>query len=143
MFAHLTLIHVFRSLFGTCAATATYVTGIVTISTYHGGLIDPKVVQIGDRLKVKRATSDFETRTVDMLSGTGLDITMISVKDKYLDTPTALLHLDTYAWVDDSGTTESLECGRRGNCKRGSGSVPARRATWGWTAASTRCDQRF
>ena len=121
MFAHLTLIHVFRSLFDTCAGTATYVTGIVTISTYHGGLIDPKVVQIGDRLKVKRATSDFETRTVDMLSGTGLDITMISVKDKYLDTPTALLHLDTYAWVDDSGTTESLECGRRGNCKRGSG----------------------
>ena len=93
----------------------------VTIETYHGGIVDENMVNSGDRLKVKRAVSDYETRTVDNKYGAGHDVTAISVKDAFTTVGSDLLNADTYAWIDDSGTTEMLECGRRGVCDRSSG----------------------
>ena len=110
-----------RYLFGTCAGTATYATGIVTISTYHGGLIDADAVPIGSRLRVKRSDGDYETRSVDKTFGIKLDITSISVTDAFTDSPSAMLHVNTEAWVDESGTTEQLQCSRRGVCNENTG----------------------
>ena len=95
--------------------------GKVTISTYHGGLIDADAVPIGSRLRVKRSDGDYETRSVDKTFGTQLDITAISVTDAFTDSPSAMLHVNTEAWVDESGTTEQLQCSRRGVCNENTG----------------------
>ena len=95
--------------------------GTVRFSTYHGGLIDNRLVEIGDRVTVKRDVGDFESRQVDNVFGANLDVTAISVSYAFTDSPSAFLHEDKYAWVDDSGTTESLECSRRGLCNEDSG----------------------
>merc|ERR1711865_136366 len=96
----------------------------ITLVTRAGGLIDGKSVALHDRVKILRTTSAhadhqlYETRTVDKIWGSALDVTMVSVKDAYTNTRNLQ---DLAAWVDESGTTEDLECSRRGLCDSESG----------------------
>jgi hypothetical protein len=90
----------------------------VTISTRIGGLIDSKAIAIDDRVKVQQTTSVYETRTVDKIWGTALDVTMFSVIDGYTNVNNLQ---DVTAWVDESGSTEEVECSRRGLCDQESG----------------------
>jgi len=90
----------------------------VTVTGRMGSLIDPKAIAIDDRVKFEQASSVYETRTVDKIWGTALDVTMFSVVDPY----TAMNNLqDSSAWVDESGSTEEIECSRRGLCEQESG----------------------
>ena len=68
-----------------------------------------------------RSDGDYETRSVDKTFGTKLDVTSISVTDAFTDSPSAMLHVNTEAWVDESGTTEQLQCSRRGVCNENTG----------------------
>eukprot|EP00947_MAST-08B_sp_MAST-8B-sp1_P001394 g1394.t1 len=91
---------------------------IVVFSLPHGSLVDSKAAVAGDRVKLKRGVGDYETRTVDEVFGSGLDVTMLSVADTFSSSPSSLVRQSAYAWVDESGTTEALECSRRGVCNR-------------------------
>jgi hypothetical protein len=64
----------------------------------------------------------YETRTVDKLwaDATTGDVTMFTVKDAYSMNVRAAHQME--AWVDESGTTEQLVCGRRGLCEEDTGS---------------------
>lgn len=84
----------------------------VTFSTRMGSLLDSSSIAVGDRLKVHKSTTDYETRTVDKIWGSNLDVTMFSVQTAF--TTNSLQ--DLVAWVDESGSTEKLECSRRGAC---------------------------
>jgi hypothetical protein len=123
------------------AAAAVCVGNWVTITSRTGTLVDSKAVAIGDRIKylemsTSSATTDFEsiaqktyeTRTVDKIWGTGMEVTMFSVKDAYtistvnsVNTDTGRSLQDSLAWVDESGTTEASECSARGLCDTESG----------------------
>merc|ERR1711871_1208072 len=92
-----------------------------------GTLIDSKAIAIGDRVKYLEEVSttsgsefkQYETRTVDKIWGSALDVTMFSVKDGYQidnDGSTARPLQDSAAWVDESGSTEESECSARGIC---------------------------
>jgi hypothetical protein len=91
----------------------------VTFSSRAGTLIDSKAIAVGDRVKAlvtddSEATHQiYETRSVDKVWGSGLDVTMFSVKDPFVQTRVLQ---DVLMWVDESGTTEDLECSRRGLC---------------------------
>jgi len=90
----------------------------VTITSRMGSLIDPKAIAIEDRVKFEKSASVYETRTVDKIWGTALDVTMFSVVDAY----TNMANLqNANAWVDESGSTEEIECSRRGLCEQESG----------------------
>jgi len=92
----------------------------ITFTSRMGGLIDSKAIAIDDRLKVRATTDAYETRTVDKVWGSALDVTMFSVVDQYDTTDvTNLENMD--AWVDESGSTENVECSRRGLCDQESG----------------------
>merc|ERR1711871_1810018 len=85
----------------------------VTAADADGLLIDPNAIAIGDRLKlVTTAGTSYETRTVDKIWGSGLDITKISVDDGY-----SAAHADKVAYVDESGRTDEISCSRRGVCQ--------------------------
>lgn len=90
----------------------------MVFSLPHGSLVDSKAAVAGDRVKLKRGVGDYETRTVDEVFGSGLDVTMLSVADTFSSSPSSLVRQSAYAWVDESGTTEALECSRRGVCNR-------------------------
>jgi len=62
----------------------------------------------------------YETRTVDKVwaDATTGDITTFTVKDPYINVRKGQV---AEAWVDESGTTEELTCGRRGLCESESG----------------------
>jgi len=62
----------------------------------------------------------YETRTVDKVwaDPTTGDITTFTVKDPYTNVRNGQV---AEAWVDESGTTEELTCGRRGLCESESG----------------------
>ena len=45
--------------------------------------------------------------------GSALDVTSFSVVDAFSGTS---IVDDVHAWVDESGSTEKLECSRRGSC---------------------------
>merc|ERR1712146_96717 len=100
---------------GTCVGD------VVTLSKRMGSLIDAKAIAIGDRVKVRSATAtavDYQTRTVDKVWGSNLDVTLFTVDDPYDadgTTITASAPSEVDAWVDESGSTEDLECGRRGS----------------------------
>jgi len=92
-----------------------------------GTLVDSKAIAIGDRVKILEEVGStsgqefkqYETRTVDKIWGTGLDVTMFSVKDGYQidnDGSSARPLQDSPAWVDESGSTEESECSARGLC---------------------------
>ena len=92
----------------------------VTFTSRMGGLIDSKAIAIHDRVKVRATTDTYETRTVDKVWGSNLDVTMFSVVDAYDTTDVANLE-NMDAWVDESGSTENVECSRRGLCDQESG----------------------
>merc|ERR1711871_1571510 len=90
----------------------------VSITSRMGSLIDPKAIAIEVRVKFEKSASVYETRTVDKIWGTALDVTMFSVVDAY----TNMANLqNANAWVDESGSTEEIECSRRGLCEQESG----------------------
>ena len=62
----------------------------------------------------------YEMRTVDKVwaDPTTGDITTFTVKDPYTNVRNGQV---AEAWVDESGTTEELACGRRGLCESKSG----------------------
>jgi hypothetical protein len=91
----------------------------VTFTNRMPSLIDAKAITIGDRLVFRTDTSLRETRTVDKIWGTLLDVTAFSVKDAY--SSAASVHEESDVWVDESGSTEDLECSRRGKCDYESG----------------------
>jgi len=88
----------------------------VTFSTRLPSLIDPKAIAIGDRIKIRDHTllGRYETRTVDKIWGTKLDVTTFSVIDAFVESDLTLSSSD--AWVDESGSTEDITCSRRGLC---------------------------
>lgn len=88
----------------------------VTFAARQGSLSDSKAVAIGDRVRIKRSTGDYEYRTVDKLWGTGLDITTFSVIDAFDASSSTLNRVPLEMWVDESGSTEDIECSRRGLC---------------------------
>jgi hypothetical protein len=99
----------------------------ITIQSRMGSLIDSKAVAIGDRFKIRRAVGDYETRSVDKIWGSNLDVTQFSVKDEFISTdrngrsqsdPTGQ---QLYAWIDESGSTEDATCSNRGLCDGDSG----------------------
>jgi hypothetical protein len=98
---------------------------VVTLSKRMGSLIDSKAIAIGDRVKVRSVTTaatdgsvTYQTRTVDKIWGTGLDVTLFTVDDPFVATDTIVTATTAMveAWVDESGSTEDVECGRRGLC---------------------------
>jgi len=91
----------------------------ITISSRMGGLIDSKAIAIHDRIKVQRTTSVYETRSVDKVWGSGLDVTMFSTNEGFSSSVEKLQ--DVTAWIDESGSTENVECSRRGLCDQESG----------------------
>jgi hypothetical protein len=103
--------------------TATMCTGnTITITSRMGGLIDSKAIAINDRVKVQEADSVYQTRTVDKIWGSALDVTMFTTVDAYTDSGSLVENLqDLTAWVDESGSTENVECSRRGLCDQESG----------------------
>jgi len=106
----------------TPAANTECITGDVVVFTRpEATLVDAKTVAKGDRVRLKRGTGDYERRTVDTVWGAGLEMTMFSVADPFTATPTSLVNVPVDAWVDESGSTEAMECGRRGLCDRESG----------------------
>jgi hypothetical protein len=99
--------------------TSACVGDTITISSRTGTLKDSKAIAVGDRVKAlvtdsSQATHQlYETRTVDKVWGSNLDVTMFSVKDPFVNTRTLQ---DVVMWVDESGSTEDVECSRRGLC---------------------------
>ena len=109
-------------------ATAEAVTvGTVTFRWDHGTLLGGnRGVAVGDRVRVKGASGGnvYETRSVEKVHGSSAagEVTLLTVADAF---STGLAGASggeaRYAWLDWSGTTESLECGRRGVCDSGDG----------------------
>jgi hypothetical protein len=94
----------------------------ITFKSRMGSLVDSKSVAVHDRIKVVQTTSTYETRTVDKIWGSNLDVTIFSVVDAYGASGSGVHDLqDMVAWVDEKGSTESLECSRRGLCDTESG----------------------
>ena len=109
-----------RSTIPAVAGTISLLGKTFGVSNVMPGLVDPKTVVLGDRIKIRRGLGDYETRTVFKTWGTGMDTTMFSVEDPFSDLPAGGLaaHLrdEVSAWVDESGTTEHVQCSRRGIC---------------------------
>ena len=90
----------------------------VTVTSRMGSLADSKNIAIGDRVKVLQADATYETRAVDKIWGTNLDVTMFSVNHPFDQVNTLQ---DMVAWVDESGTTEGVACSARGACDEETG----------------------
>jgi hypothetical protein len=113
------------------SATGTICSGdTVTFTSRAGALIDSKAIAIDDRIKFRENSLRYETRTVDKIWGSDLDVTQISVVEAYSSNTVGTTAIDTdgfqgmyedNAWVDESGTTEEIECSRRGLCDTESG----------------------
>jgi hypothetical protein len=104
---------------GTASTTVNKCAGnTVTFTSRMGSLTDSKSVVIGDRIKVLQADATYETRSVDKVWGSNLDITMFTVKHAFTNVNNGQ---NMVAWVDESGTTEGVECGARGLCDYDSG----------------------
>jgi len=103
---------------GNSAAAGVCKGNTVTFTSRMGSLADSKNIAIGDRVKVLKADASYESRTVDKIWGSNLDVTMFSVKHNY-ETVTNLQ--DMVAWVDESGSTEGVECSARGACDQETG----------------------
>jgi hypothetical protein len=102
----------------------------VTFTSRAGALIDSKAIAIDDRIKFRENALRYETRTVDKIWGSNLDVTQISVVEPFSTNSLTSGVYDTdgfsnldedNAWVDESGTTEEVECSRRGLCDTESG----------------------
>merc|ERR1712146_299435 len=83
-------------------------------STYERRAHSSKAIAIDDRIKVLEQSQKYETRTVDKIWGTSLDVTMFSVSEAF--SSDVQVREDLLAWVDEAGSTEDLECSRRGLC---------------------------
>jgi len=97
----------------------------ITFAARMGALIDNKGLAVDDRVKVlaDAATHVYQTRTINgvLAHATTGDVSMATVKDEFSSTSVSdLVHME--AWVDESGSTEDLECGRRGMCDYDGGS---------------------
>jgi hypothetical protein len=87
----------------------------ITLQSRMPSLIDSKAIAIGDRVKIQSGAyfGRYDTRTVDKIWGTGNDVTQFSVDSAFTSSD---LGIAKYAWVDESGSTESATCGNRGLC---------------------------
>merc|ERR1740117_1809525 len=95
----------------------------VTLSTFKlksvvNGVADPTAKTCGvtgNLFGFVPSTTLYETRTVDKVwaDATTGDITTFTVKDAYTNVRYGQV---AEAWVDESGTTEDITCGRRGIC---------------------------
>jgi len=100
-------------------------TDTITFSSRMGALIDNKALAVDDRVKVlaTAASHVYQTRTINgvLAHATTGDISMATVKDEFDNSVgvSDMVHME--AWVDESGSTEGLECGRRGMCDYDSG----------------------
>jgi hypothetical protein len=88
-----------------------------------GNIRDRNHINIGDRVLLKTSDTDNQIRTVDGFTGTGHAITAISVGEMITDCAgTASADLtDKAVYRVTKGTTESIECSRRGLCNQDSG----------------------
>jgi len=104
-------------------------------------LLDPHEVHIGDRIRIVTAAGNYETRTVDLItryrptnqdSSTDANALAGAARHGLIHS----LHFDSSvaynggapgdlngvtAYVDQKGTTESVECGNRGLCDQSTG----------------------
>jgi hypothetical protein len=97
----------------------------ITFAARMGALIDNKGLAVDDRIKVlaDAANHVYQTRTINgvLAHATTGDVSMATVKDEFSSSSVSdLVHME--AWVDESGSTEDLECGRRGMCDYDGGS---------------------
>lgn len=97
----------------------------VTFATRMGALVDNKALAMDDRIKVRSSLGTYQTRSINGVLAHAVtgDISMATVKDEFTQDSARrvddLVHME--AWVDESGSTEDLECGRRGMCDYDSG----------------------
>merc|ERR1712100_419376 len=76
-------------------------------------------IAVDDRIKVREQSQSYETRTVDKIWGSSLDVTMFSVSEAF--SSDVQVREDPLAWVDEAGSPEDIECSRRGLCDTESG----------------------
>merc|ERR1711924_425267 len=108
----------------------------VTIETYHGGIVDENMVNSGDRLKVKRAVSDYETRTVDNKYGAGHDVTAISVKDAFTTVGSDLLNPTPTLGSTTAAPPRCSSAAAAASATAPPARATAPRGTWAWPAGS-------
>lgn len=84
---------------------------------------DGSAINIGDRVLVKVSTTDNQIRTVDGFTGSGDAITALSIGEKLTNcagtTRGDLPNVKVYKV--SKGTTEAIECSRRGLCNEDTG----------------------
>jgi len=86
-------------------------------------LTDYNTVNVGDRVLLKTSNTDNQIRTVDGFTGSGHSITAISIGEKITDCAgaTSADIASANVFKLSKGTTEAVECSRRGHCNSDNG----------------------
>ena len=114
----------------------------MTIAWHHAGALMDGLLAPGDNVKIRFRSSpastdsdndadeqgarstppryNYATRQVHRVWGSGLSVTQFSVLGPFDDALGDQLE-DVVVWADDTGTTEDVECSRRGLCDHESG----------------------
>lgn len=110
---------------------ATSATKTITVGTAAGAnaeinafIRDPSTINIGDRVLIKHSTTDNQIRTIDSFTGAGNAITAFTVGEMITDcagVARSSALADVAVYKVSKGTTEAIECSRRGLCNEDSG----------------------
>jgi len=94
------------------------------LSVVSGTVRDRSHINVGDRVLAKTSTTDNQVRTVDRLEIVNTQITKLSIGEKITNCAGAVSATDfagIAVYKVSKGTTEALECSRRGLCNEDSG----------------------